>query len=147
MGIARMTEVYKIPKENIDQYWPVMRPYLDSALNKYGVNERFPLDHVLLDLCFGRSQGWIVVHDGVPVSAVVTEVEQYPLGSVMIIFLMGGESMDDWGDVLHQAMVAYAKEVGARWIDTGSRRGIGKKFYDRLGYTRKYETYSFEVKE
>ena len=56
-----------------------------------------------------------------------------------------GECMDEWGDLLHNAMVNYAKEVGAKWIDTGSRRGIGKKFYDRLGYKRKYETYSFEV--
>jgi len=53
--------------------------------------------------------------------------------------------MDDWGDYLHESMVKYAAENNIKWIDTGSRRGIGKKFYDRLGYTRKYETYSFEV--
>ena len=138
-------EIYKVPKENIYQMWPYMRPYLDAALRKYGVNERFPLDHVLLDLCFGVSQGWAIVDNNKVVSATVTEIEHYPLGDQIIIFLTGGECMDEWGDLLHNAMVNYAKEVGAKWIDTGSRRGIGKKFYDRLGYKRKYETYSFEV--
>lgn len=139
--------IYKIEAKDIPDYWPHMRPFLDAALNKYGVNERFPIDYVLLDLMTGKSQGWVIVDDRTVVSAIVTEVEKYPLGDVMIIFLVGGESMEDWGDMLHDAMVAHAKEVNAKWIDTGSRRGIGKLYYDRLGYTRKYETYSFEVTE
>ena len=137
--------IYKIDPKDIPDYWPHMRTFLDAALNKYGVNERFPIDYVLLDLMTGKSQGWVIVDDRTVVSAIVTEVEKYPLGDVMIIFLVGGESMEDWGDMLHDAMVEHAKEIGAKWIDTGSRRGIGKLYYDRLGYTRKYETYSFEV--
>ena len=140
-------EIYKISIDQVPMYWPHVRKYLDAALKKYGVNERFPIDYVLLDLVLGKSQGWIIVDDDQIKSAIVTEIEHYPLGDQLIIFLVGGESMEDWGDMLHNAMVEYAKEVGAKWIDTGSRRGIGKKFYDRLGYTRKYETYSFEVKE
>lgn len=144
MGETRMN-IYKIESKDIPEYWIYMRPFLDSALNKYGMNERFPIDFVLMDLMLGKSQGWIIVDNDKVVSAVVTEVEKYPLGDVMMIFLMGGESMDDWGDYLHESMVKYAAENNIKWIDTGSRRGIGKKFYDRLGYTRKYETYSFEV--
>ncbi len=140
-----MIEIHKVNKDNVTDCWPHMRGFLDSALNKFGVGERFPLDCVLADLVSGHSQGWLVVEDSKLVSAVVTEIEEYPNGKALIIFLMGGESMDDWGDLLHDAMVKYAQEIGAKWIDTGSRRGIGKKFYDRLGYTRKYETYTFEV--
>ena len=139
-------QIYKIAHDRVTSTWLHVRPFLDSALNKYGVNERFPLDCVLMDLVNGNSQLWVIVENDKVVSATVTEVEHYPLGDQIIIFLMGGESMEDWGDMLHDAMVKYAKEIGAKWIDTGSRRGIGKKFYDRLGYTRKYETYSFEVK-
>lgn len=141
-----MMNIYKISQDQITSTWLHVRPFLDAALNKYGVNERFPLDCVLMDLVDGKSQLWVIVDaDNRVLSATVTEVEKYPLGDQLIIFLMGGESMEDWGDVLHNAMVKYAKEVGAKWIDTGSRRGIGKLFYDRLGYKRKYETYSFEV--
>lgn len=138
--------IYKISQDQVTGTWMHVRPFLDAALNKYGVNERFPLDCVLMDLVDGRSQLWVIVDGERVVSAAVTEVEKYPLGDQLIIFLMGGESMEDWGDMLHNAMVMYAKEIGAKWIDTGSRRGIGKLFYDRLGYKRKYETYSFEVK-
>lgn len=138
-------DIYKISQDQITATWLHVRPFLDAALNKYGVNERFPLDCVLMDLVDGKSQLWVIVDNEKIVSATVTEVERYPLGDQLIIFLMGGESMEDWGDMLHNAMVKYAKEIGAKWIDTGSRRGIGKLFYDRLGYTRKYETYSFEV--
>ena len=139
-------DIYRVPFNSVAPMWLKVRPFLDAALNKYGVNERFPLDCVLADLVSGKSQLWIIVDADKIVSATVTEVEEYPLGKQLIIFLMGGDSMQDWGDLLHDAMVKYAKEVGAKWIDTGSRRGIGKMFYDRLGYTRKYETYSFEVK-
>ncbi len=139
-------DIYLVPSDNVSLIWLKVRPFLDAALNKYGVSERFPLDCVLADLVSDKSQLWIIVDADKIVSATVTEVEEYPLGKQLIIFLMGGESMQDWGDLLHNAMVKYAKEVGAKWIDTGSRRGIGKMFYDRLGYTRKYETYSFEVK-
>lgn len=141
-----MMNIYKISQDQITSTWLHVRPFLDAALNKYGVNERFPLDCVLMDLVDGKSQLWVIVDgDNRVLSATVTEVEKYPLGDQLIIFLMGGESMEDWGDMLHNAMVRYAKEIGAKWIDTGSRRGIGKLFYDRLGYKRKYETYSFEV--
>jgi hypothetical protein len=139
--------IYKIAPEDIPEYWKHIRPFLDAALNKYGVNERFPIDFVLMDLLLGKSQGWAIIDNDKVVSAVVTEVEKYPLGDVLILFLMGGESMSDWGDMLHDAMVVHAKEIGAKWMDTGSRRGIGKLYYDRWGYTRKYETYSFEVTE
>lgn len=105
------------------------------------------MDFVLRDLIDGNSQLWTIVSDDRVVSAVVTEVEHYPLGDALIIFLMGGESMEDWGDLLHNAMVKYAEDIGAKWIDTGSRRGIGKMFYDRLGYSRKYETYSYQVQQ
>lgn len=125
--------------------WPHVRGFLSAALNKYGVNERFPLDCVLLDLALEKSQLWVIIDNNIVKSAIVTEIEHYPLGDALILFLMGGESMEEWGDLLHDAMVKYAKEIGAKWIDTGSRRGIGKMFYDRLGYTRKYETYSYEI--
>lgn len=140
-----MIQIHKIDASEIPKFWIYMRPYLVNALNKYGMDERFPIDFVLMDLMSGASQGWLITEDDKAVSAVVTEVEKYPLGDVMIIFLMGGDSMEDWGDLLHEAMVKYAKEIDAKWIDTGSRRGIGKLFYDRLGYSRKYETYSYEV--
>lgn len=136
-------QIYKVDKEQVTEWWLHVRPFLESALCKFGVNERFPLDCVLRDLVNGRSQLWTIASNDQITSAVVTEVEHYPLGDALIIFLMGGESMQDWGDLLHDAMVKYADEIGAKWIDTGSRRGIGKMFYDRLGYSRKYETYSF----
>lgn len=140
-------QIYKLNKEDIPGVWLTIRPFLDAALNKYDVSKKFPLDCVLRDLVSGASQGWVIVNDaGVVVSAIVTEIEHYPLCDTVIIFLMGGESMEDWGDLLHNAIVKYAQEVGAKWIETGSRRGIGKLFYDRLGYKRRYESYSYEVK-
>lgn len=140
-------QIYKVDKERVTEFWPHVRSFLHSALCKFGVNERFPLDCVLSDLVDGRSQLWTITSNDQITSAVVTEVEHYPLGDALIIFLMGGESMQDWGDLLHDAMVKHAGEIGAKWIDTGSRRGIGKIFYDRLGYSRKYETYSYQVQQ
>ena len=145
MGETGMIEIHKINRENVAETWPHMREFLDAALQKFGMHERYPLDFVLRDLISGQSQSWLVLDDSKLVSAVVTETIEYPLGKVLNLFLMGGEDMNNWGDILHEAMVKYAREINARWIDTGSRRGIGKKFYDRLGYARKYENYTYEV--
>lgn len=109
------------------------------------MDKKYPLDYVLRDLVAGTAQGWLIVQNDKPVSATVTEIQEYPLGKAVNIFLMGGDSMQDWGDELHEAIVKYAREIGAKWIETGSRRGIGKLFYDRLGYTRRYESYTYEV--
>lgn len=137
--------IFKIPQYQAHEYWPSMRDYLDAALKKFDTDKKYPLDYVLRDLIAGTAQGWLIVQNDKPVSATVTEIQEYPLGKAVNIFLMGGDSMQDWGDELHEAIVKYAREIGAKWIETGSRRGIGKLFYDRLGYTRRYESYTYEV--
>ena len=88
-----MIEVFKINKEVIHEYWPHMRDFLQSALEKFGTHERFPIEYVLLDLTAGRSQGWVIVESGTVVSAIVTEQIQYPLGKALNIFLVGGENI------------------------------------------------------
>ena len=140
-----MIEVFKID-DNIRPIWRDVREFLYRALKKYGQDDRYPLDYLLTDLITGKMQLWVIIGDGHNVmSATVTEIVRYPLGDAVNIFLMGGEGMDEWGDLLHDALVKYAKEVNAKWIDTGSRRGIGKKFYDRLGYVRKQENYCYDL--
>jgi len=137
--------IFKVQKENTSRVWIEVREYLDSALKKYGQDKRYPVDVLLSDILNGRMTLWVVVDDHAVVCAAVTERIRYPLGDAINIFLTGGKGMESWGDLLHDAMVTYAKEVGAKWIDTASRRGIGKKFYDRLGYNRRQENYSYDI--
>lgn len=140
--------IYKVHPDQVPAYWPYIRGYLDAALKKHKWDERYPLDHLAMEL---RSREctkvvWVAVKDSEDVvCATITDLDEYPNGLAVNVFLTGGEGMHEWGDLLHEALVAYAKSVGAKWIDTSSRRGIGKLFYDRLGYTRKQETYVYEV--
>lgn len=138
--------IHKLDASIVLNNWPLIRPFLLSALTKFDTDKKYPIDFVLLDLVRGDSQAWAIIKDGKIISASVTSINHLPEGKSLFLFLTGGEGMHEWGTKLHDAFVAYAKENGAKWIDTCSRRGIGKMFYDGLGYVRKSENYTYEVK-
>ena len=142
-----MIQVYELNKDQVLQVWTDIRGFLDSALKKYGQDERYPVDILLADLISGRMQGWVIRKDDVTVCAAVTEIIRYPLGDAVNVFLTGGDNMDEWGDDLHNAIVDYAHKIGAKWVDTASRRGLRKKFYDRLGYQCKQVNFSYKVND
>lgn len=139
--------IYKIEKENIPIVWGEIRDYLEGALKKYEWQERFPIDYVLLTLLSGERQGWVIYDELTDkiVGAVVTEKIDYPLGRAVNGFLLGGENMDDWANLIDEAMVIYCQEVGARWFDTGSRRGLGRAYYSKLGYQETQTSYTKKI--
>lgn len=139
-----MITIYQLQPDQIAANWPYMRGFLQSALEKQGTDQRYPLDYVLRELMTGASQSWMIVVDDKPVCAMVTELHHYPLGTAVDIFLLGGEDWTVWGDDLDTALMTYANQVGAKWVDTRCRKGIGKILSD-YGYSYKYDFLSKEL--
>ena len=137
--------IYQVDKNDVPAYWPHMRAWLNAALEKFGTHMRFPIDFVLMKLMEGEYQSWLVTQDTVPVGAAVTYIEEYPQGKVLFGFLMGGNNLATWGDFLHESMLQYARENNCKWVEVESRRGLGRHYYERLGYKKRYETYTLEV--
>lgn len=140
-----MADIYKIEANEVTSYWPYMREWLCNALEHFETHVRMPIDYVLIELIEGRYQSWFIANESGATGAAVTYIDEYPQGKVLFGFLMGGKNIDEWGDLLHETMVIYARERGCKWIEVCSRKGLGKTHYSRLGYTRRFETYTLEV--
>lgn len=140
-----MADIYKIEANEVVSYWPYMREYLNNALEHFDTHVRMPIDYVLCKLIEGEYQSWFIANEAGATGAAVTYIDEYPQGKVLFGFLMGGENISEWGDLLHETMVKYAREQGCNWIEVCSRKGLGKTFYNRLGYKNRYETYTLEV--
>lgn len=138
-------DIYKIPTHEAGHYWGAMRDFLESALVKFNMDEKYPLDCVLRDLITGDAQGWIIIQDDIAVSAAVTELQEYPTGRAVNIFLMGGHDMKSWGAELTETLRLYAVEVGAKWVEAGTRDAIGKDYLLPAGYRKLQSSYSYEV--
>lgn len=143
--IEKDVQVWKLHPDNVPANWPYMRPFLLDALEKQGTIHRHPLDFVLRDLMTGETVGWIITNYDKPVCAMVTKVEEYPLGKSVFIFLLGGEDWLQWGDELDESLMRYANEAGAKWVDTKCRKAIGKILGTGYGYQYKYETFVKEL--
>jgi hypothetical protein len=142
-----MMQIYKVPKNDVGLYWFQMRDFLDDALKKYNWHHRFPLDMLPIKLMQGDYQSFLIYDNATKVvlGALVTEVISYPLGDALNIFLLGGNEMQKWVSELDISLTLYAKEIGAKWIDTGTRRGIGKLYYPAIGYKEIQTSYTKEI--
>ena len=141
-----MIAVYKISQEQVLDYWPEMRDFLEKGLAAFDQHDLFPLDMVLRDLLLGDAQGWLATKDDMPICAVATRINSYPKGDAVLVWLMGGEYVQSWCATVHNAIVKYADEIGAKWVETNTRRGMGKLFQESLGYKRKHENYLYGVR-
>lgn len=103
-----------------DRCWP----WLESAL-RHGGN-RHTRESVWAGLVCGRYQFWPF-----PRSAGVTHVDQYPSGSVLQLWLVGGE-LDDV--LAHEPEIAaWAQSVGCVALQLVGRRGW-ERVLKPLGY-------------
>lgn len=143
--VEKDVQVWKLHPDIVPANWPYMRPFLQDALQKQGTDKRCPLDFVLLELMTGATIGWVITNFDKPVCAMITKIEHYPLGDSVFIFLLGGDDWIKWGDELDTALMRYANDVGAKWVDTKCRKAIGKILGTGYGYQYKYETFVKEL--
>jgi len=53
--------IHKLDASIVLNNWPLIRPFLLSALNKFDTDKKYPIDFVLLDLVRGDSQAWAII--------------------------------------------------------------------------------------
>ena len=139
-------QIRKISKEMIPSAWGDIRELLIKPMIKCTTIDRFPLDYLLLSLITGEKQAWFIFNEekNKIVASFVTEIVQYPMGLAINLFLLGGEGLGDWRDELTSAMFNYAQEIGAKWLDTYSRRGFWETLQP-LGFVEESTHYSISI--
>jgi len=137
-------QIHKIPKENIIDSWCDIRGNLIKPMIKSTTIDRFPLDFLLLSLIKGEKQAWVIWDEtqNKMLAAFVTEIYQYPTGLAVNLFLLGGEDLDLWRELLAECLLKYTQEIGAKWLDTYCRRGFYKTL---LGFNANEESTHYSI--
>lgn len=112
------------------------RPHIEAALNYSGGTHRY--EHVREAILRGELQLWPGEK-----SAVVTEIEHYPLMKTCHLFLAGGD-MPELRKML-ESIEAWAKAQGCKKVTLAGRKGWLRSFLPADGYEAKFLVMSKEI--
>lgn len=141
-------EIYKIDNlASLLAIWQDVRHYLTNALMQYDWHDRYPVDFVLINLIHKKLILWCVVKDQKIIGTFVTEEIVYPMGLALHIFLLAGDSFEEWADLAQNCLKKRAKEINARWIDAIARKGFYKHCLKDMGYKDTQQHFAFEVEQ
>ncbi len=118
-----MTVPVFIPKENIQQVFPMAKDSIDKAL-KYSGNH-FTLDDILNSLVAGDMQLWVLWNEKKKQNfqgCGVTKIIKRTNTKVLNIFIVTGRNRKQWQDKI-SVLEDYAKQQGCTHIETYARPG------------------------
>ncbi len=103
-----------IPTENLNDLWPLAKPYLKQAIARS--EGRYNLQEILYGCQLGEYILWIVRSGK---AAVILEISEHTNGKQCEIIMIGGEHMNTWIVELEE-IEGWAQRVGCdRMILTG----------------------------
>lgn len=117
-------ELWGVHRDDVDETWPLVRHFIDEALERGG---RHTPDEVYEDLMDGKAQLWVAWGSD-PVEflgVMVTYIQRHPLSTILRIWLCVGKDRKRW--VHHLPVVeAWAKEQGCDAVVAVVRPGWEK---------------------
>lgn len=121
-----------IENDEIEEAWPLVEPLLKKAIARsYGETTLHAEYEKLLQ---GETSLWMVTLAGRPIAAATTYFHRYPRKTVMVVGLLGGESMDAWLHLQPQ-MIAFAKTNGATALQSEVRPGL-TRILGKIGWQK-----------
>lgn len=127
-----MPKLVPIHFEHVNDWWPVVLPFLDTFVGK-----RYTAEDVRVTLNTGRLQLWLVMDAHLVVAACVTEVVNFPLCREMNILMMTGSGVETWLDLLDN-LEKFAIAEGCVRI-TGKARCGWSRLTRAKGYRKTHE--------
>jgi len=79
------------------------------------------------------------------VAAAVTQIVQYPRRKVLEIVAIGGDGSARWGEELHRALVAFAREHGCSHVRAYTRPGGARRLKRRYRFSAVADVVELEV--
>ena len=129
------TLVEYVPKEMLDQYWPVAEPMLQRVEDL--ISARLGIEDIYARLQSGAQTLWFIsVNDDI-VAAATTSIAFYPRRKCLVIENVAGRQMSEWGS----DVIAEFKRIG---IDSGLD---GIEAHGRLGWKKYHEAHGFRVRD
>lgn len=137
-------EVSLVPSQLIDGLWPRIFPHLSKA-SEYTFGRYEPED-ILDFVVSGEAHLWVVLDGGDIVGITVTRFWQYPRKKCLDVMFLGGESLNEWKDLMFDTLHSWAHDSSCVAIEASGRVGFARLFKDR-GYTPLWQVFEFPVIE
>ena len=94
----------------------------------------------------GSMQLWTVDDaEAGTVAAAVTQIVQYPRCKVLEVVALGGDGSAQWGEELHRALVAFAREHGCSHVRAYTRPGGARRLRRRYHFSAVADVVELEV--
>lgn len=121
-----MVKVSPIPIELIDDAWEHIEGYLQGAIDHS--NNETTLDYVKQKAKEDKKLILIAGRDTDIIGAVVLGNTNFPTGKkIVTIELTGGEGLDDWKDIMLEAIFDVSRIMGATEVYIEGRPGWARK--------------------
>lgn len=134
-------DVYGVPTEHIEELWPVLHPYVASAILKGSPVPTTTPEQVKSKLLAQQSQGWVAVRDEEEILAFMTTyISIGDIFNSLVIENCAGVEADTWIP-LYDEVEGFAKEKGLEQVIIRGRPGWAKKLKN-LGFQQQFVTLS-----
>lgn len=117
--------ISRVTDEDLPSVWGLMSPMIERALSK-GQGDGTTPQHAYQAVLEGYSQMW-VVHEGDDIQAcAIIGLEDAPNCKKLIIEVLAGRGMDEWGDTLTELLSDFKDILGAKCLEASCRPGLAK---------------------
>lgn len=79
----------------------------------------------------GTAQVWAAHEDGKVKGVCVVSVNQYVTGRKVYVHFLAGKGMDEWADVMEQALLECREKTDAMCVEGSCRPGLAKRLEKR----------------
>ena len=117
--MAARAELVCVDPIRIHEIWPHVRPLLEDACRRTGLNAFADFE---ADILAGRSLVWIAWHGNTIEAAAATVLINSDLGKVCVITLCAGRGMRRWLK-LTERIETYARDEGCARVRIFGRKG------------------------
>lgn len=114
-------EILPVPPPAVADIWPQAEPFIREALER--AHGCYLPEDIMRACQMGAMQLWIVARGDELLSAVVSEITQYPRKRVVAVPFIGGKELMEWQGQLFQEIEEWSKAFGCSAMSGGGRRG------------------------
>ena len=136
-------EILYTPKEMVEEIWPKVQSYIDSAL-EYSIGEYLSTD--ILELIMNdQMQLWCVGDGNEIIAAYTTQFRNYPQRKILLVHSLGGSKLREWGRLMEKSLYQLAKLQNCSHLEVYGRKGWGRLLGREANFKQQYIVLTKEI--
>jgi hypothetical protein len=136
-------EILYTPKEMVEDIWPKVQGYIDSAL-EYSIGEYLHTD-ILELIMSGQMQLWCVGDGNEIIAAYTTQIRNYPQLNTLLVHTLGGSNFHKWGRLMEESLYQLARLQNCSHLEVYGRKGWGRLLGREANFKQQYVVLTKEI--